>query len=335
MIKSLQGLRSIATLLIFTFHSGLLFVSPFPVTLFFILSGFFYFITFVDVKDFTFKRSLKYAYNRMLTFYPLYIVTFILSIVIRQDWFLGKTLKYLLIGIPLDLLMLKSLFAEYTYQFNGLSWYLSTLMVLYVTIFPFGKYVKELNKIIYVFISVIILLFIQFVLVEYKIPENAYSSPLYRVLDFSLGMLIAKLYLLNFRLRMKHSCLFVAFVFFMLYLVDYIYQWCSLCLYNLYFFILILLLLSNENKITRYFSKDVFLVLAVYSFQFYMFHELVLICFRMCFSNSDIVILNHPWMSKILISLFSLVVTSLITYITYNPFLQINKWMKKWSFINI
>ncbi|MDZ4992184.1 hypothetical protein GNF80_04245 [Clostridium perfringens] len=40
MIESLQGLRSLAMLGIFLFHSGLLLRGTFPVTFFFILSGF-------------------------------------------------------------------------------------------------------------------------------------------------------------------------------------------------------------------------------------------------------------------------------------------------------
>ena len=41
MIKSLQGLRAIAMLNIFLFHAGIIPNGIFPVTLFFILSGFF------------------------------------------------------------------------------------------------------------------------------------------------------------------------------------------------------------------------------------------------------------------------------------------------------
>ena len=51
MIKSLQGLRALAMLGIFMFHAGLLIKGTFPVTLFFMLSGFVLYYSYIYVAN--------------------------------------------------------------------------------------------------------------------------------------------------------------------------------------------------------------------------------------------------------------------------------------------
>lgn len=326
MINSLQGLRCIATMLIFIFHSGFLFVSPFPVTIFFMISGFLYYLKFWD-GEISWRKSLKYALNRFLSFYPLYLLTFLISIIIRYDWFSNKSIEYLSFGIPMDLLMLKSLFPNYTFQFNGLSWYLSTLIIIFVMIYPVVKLLRNIHQVHNLLIFAIGILIIQFIFVNNEILENAYTSPFYRIFDFSLGMLIAKLYKLKFILRIKYSSLLVIGVFVFLYLIDFLWCWNSLCLYNIYFIFLILLLLTDFNKVKSYFENRILVLLAKYSFQFYMFHELILIIFRRIFS-ADKIDLGNAWINAIIISFFSLLTTCCIVYVTYKPLTWINNKVK-------
>lgn len=75
MIYTLQGLRALAMLGIFLFHSGLLLNGTFPVTFFFILSGFvLYYSKYNRIENMNLKDRIKWAFNKIKPFYIIHII---------------------------------------------------------------------------------------------------------------------------------------------------------------------------------------------------------------------------------------------------------------------
>lgn len=81
-LNALQGIRALATIGIFLFHSGLLLRGTFPVTLFFMLSGFMMYYTKSGLNQYDgFKRwTEEYVMKKLKQFYPLHIITFIIAL---------------------------------------------------------------------------------------------------------------------------------------------------------------------------------------------------------------------------------------------------------------
>ena len=89
MIKSLQGLRALGMLGIFLFHSGLLLKGTFPVTFFFMLSGFVLYYSYSNrIETMNFNERINWIIKRMKKLYPVHLITFIMSIAIRWEWIL-------------------------------------------------------------------------------------------------------------------------------------------------------------------------------------------------------------------------------------------------------
>lgn len=83
-LNSLQGIRALATIAIFLFHSGFLLNGTFPVTLFFMLSGFMMYYTKSDLSNYhSFKEWIsKYIVKKLKQFYPIHLLTFCIAVVI-------------------------------------------------------------------------------------------------------------------------------------------------------------------------------------------------------------------------------------------------------------
>lgn len=109
MIYTLQGLRALAMLGIFLFHSGLLINGTFPVTFFFILSGFvLYYSKYNRIENMNLKDRIKWTFNKIKPFYIIHIITFLLSIIIRWEWINTLTLNKLFKKLILNLLLIQS-----------------------------------------------------------------------------------------------------------------------------------------------------------------------------------------------------------------------------------
>lgn len=85
LLPALQGLRVLATLGIFLFHSGFLINRTFPVTLFFMLSGFMVYYTKSSLDGYeTYGKWIKgYWFKKIKQFYPLHLFMFAFSVMIR------------------------------------------------------------------------------------------------------------------------------------------------------------------------------------------------------------------------------------------------------------
>lgn len=284
-LPALQGLRVLATAGIFLFHSGFLLQGTFPVTLFFMLSGFMMYYTKRDtITPLTGIKKIK-------KMYPLHLITIIIAI------FVGNTVKNYSLSFAiksglLHVLLLQAWFPKYTLTYNGLSWYLSVTFFLYMISYPFVKIIKKMTKpklaLAFVLALTIVLNCIDFYIGEAVL----YMNPLYRTADFLTGMLIAKIFMEQEN-SISISSNFTEIVLVVWFVVQY---GISLIIkgtvepgyFSILFTVAIYVFAIGKGIISKILSKPIFDKIAAYTFDFYMIHELALIIFRKFFADLEI-----------------------------------------------
>ena len=201
MIVSLQSLRFIFAVMIFLHHftidgEGLFYAGgPAGVSFFMILSGFVMSVGYgekVQKSSFIYKTFL---YKRLIRVYPLHLLCLFGVI------FLSFSSLSLLECVKLlpNLMLLQSWIPLSSYYFsgNGVSWCLSCMLFFYI-IFPFliRGFQKCTNTTLWMLGLAIIIIysFILYVLPNGGTHPLLYISPLFRVIDFILGILLYKLY---------------------------------------------------------------------------------------------------------------------------------------------
>ena len=199
---SLQALRGLAFAGIFLGHFYYFGWTPISVSVFFILSGF----LLTTRKNSSYEKcgladSFREAVRRISKLYPLHIIMMLASIpfVIYREG--GLHLSDLLLKMGCNVLLVQSLVpsADMNASLNGVSWFLSTIFVLYI-VFPFlyriFKKCRDRLSLIFVLIVLIALqtLYVYiagcFVHTADLLTYLIHSSPLYRVFDMSYGIIL-------------------------------------------------------------------------------------------------------------------------------------------------
>lgn len=282
-LPALQGLRVLATLGIFLFHSGILIKGTFPVTFFFMLSGYMMYYTKYD------KITIGMGFKKILKMYPLHIITFLVS------FFVGNVLAnydkiYIIKTSILQIFLLQSWFTEYRFSFNGLSWYLSITLFLYLISYPLVKFVNKINKHVFWLTITILLIVILNIYDGFNAESLLYTNPLYRVLDFFLGMLIANIFVSNKGINFKKPNVIEIIIlvwFIAQYVISLFIEAQCPGYYSLLFAVALYVFSKGDGVIFKILSFELFDKLAKYTFEFYMIHELVLRVFRKIFDNEE------------------------------------------------
>lgn len=198
MISSLQSLRFLFAIMIFLHH----FKGLFPaggacgVSFFIILSGFVMSAGYGEKVEQTNFKYKGFILKRLIRIYPLHILCLLGYIVIR---ILYLSFSDYLKLIP-NLFLLQSWIPVRGVYFSGnaVSWCLSDLLFFY-TIFPFlAKLINNLNNNRTYCLGILIVLF--YFLIALFMPEKyshqfLYISPIFRLIDFLIGMYTYKLYI--------------------------------------------------------------------------------------------------------------------------------------------
>jgi len=277
-LGSLDGLRVLATLSIFLYHAGILVQGAFPVTFFFMLSGFMMYYTKHPLMGYaSFCAWLGYVGKKLKEFYPLHLLTFCYAcLLIRPVWDADQILSALR-----NLLLLNSFREEWLYSFNALSWYLSTLIILYIVgyflIRLLNRWEKYRNILI---VLTLVLISLCNGLVWLNVPLYLYGNPGYRILDFFLGMLMAHLYLEKRQTAVKKKTsnvweFGICTAFTVAYLLS-LWLKPKYGYYSVLFAIALPVFAKGEGYVSKVLQGRFFAAAAKCSFAFYMIHELVL-----------------------------------------------------------
>ena len=316
MIYQLQGLRSLAMLGIFLFHSWLFPGGSLAVVFFFMLSGFVsYYSQYKKVDNMNLRDSGRWILNKVKKMYPVYFITMIFSIFIKWEWVRTLTLKQFIEKFSLNLIMIQSCFKDEALNFNSLSWFLSVLFIIYIFTIPIIKFMKKFN-LRETIICIVAVLIIQYIIniLNINLFENMYlySNPAYRIFEFILGMLVAQVFILK-KFEIKHSTALEALIG-VIFIVKYILAYnglnfIGLSYYNILFIIAIYIFALGRGSISKLLKNKILQYLAKISFEFYMVHELILEIFRKVFENSSL----HWILNRLFISIISFIIAIIVS----------------------
>lgn len=198
MIKSLQSLRFVFVMLVVLSHiigKSFDFGGECGVAFFFVLSGF--------VLSYAYGRQVrcgqfqqrKFLTRQLSKLYPLHLLTFLAMVVL--DMRLGHVDSW--IKLVANMLLLQSWVPSDDFYFvaNGSSWFLSDLLFFYVVFPPLYRWLSS-SRIHQLLLagSVVLALYVGLAV---SIPLDMvnpllYASPLTRLIDFAIGILLYRYY---------------------------------------------------------------------------------------------------------------------------------------------
>lgn len=276
-LVSLDGLRVCATFAIFLYHAGILRQGTFPVTWFFMLTGFMMYYTKYPLSQYPDYRSwFGYVWKKIKEFYPIYFVTFLYAFVLEGMDFGKENLGRAVI----NLCMMQPFFKDFVYDFNSLSWYLSVTIFLYLIGYFLISIVKKFKQYIPIIMFIVIgVMIVLNVLLRLEYDLYIYSNPFYRILDCFLGMMIAEIFMTKNTSRIIPQAtkveILLAICFVVMYFVS-LKTTAKPAYYTIFFCIAMYVFANGKGLLSRFLGNEKFVLISKYSFYFYMTHELVL-----------------------------------------------------------
>lgn len=326
MIPSLQSLRFVFAIMIFLHHftvdeKGLFYIGgSCGVSFFMILSGFVMSIGYskkLEKPSWNYKSYLK---KRLIRIYPLHLLCLLGFITIHLFNFSIIELCKL---IP-NLLLFQSWIPSPGYYFSGnaVSWCLSDMLFFYIC-FPFLIKLFKVEKTMYKVGVIILFVYIPFL---FLLPEQythpiLYISPLFRLLDFILGIMTYHAYSnlnkMEWSQKMKKlsytkKTLLEFFIAGILGIMLYIHPSDRL-IYASYWWIIIPILIllfalfnDRGGAISTLLNNKLIVKLGEISFSFYMIHQLALLTLKSLFNKLSI---NMAW--EFTLPLFFSIITAI------------------------
>jgi len=208
-VVGLELLRISLALLIFMFHSnihilkceygiltGFVHMGAIAMTGFFLLSGYALSLSTAN-KDLTDTKEIKNFYlKRLISILPLYYAW---AIVVVASNIVFKGIHGLVeesILLPIETLGIQSVFSTlFPYSHNGGSWFISCILICYF-LFPLvyllTRQISEKIRMTLIVLFSLILLYSPIVQ-HYFHLQSIYSNPFFRVLEFTIGMLVCQM----------------------------------------------------------------------------------------------------------------------------------------------
>ena len=144
-LESIEALRALACIVVFLYHSGIDVAGPSAVCVFFMLSGFT--LSYSELRRDSFVSpgilgSARSALRRVWKLYPLYILC-MLPVAVLELWemshaFSAEAMRAFLWKLTANIFLVQSWIpdCDVAVAFNGVAWFLSTILFLYFC-FPF------------------------------------------------------------------------------------------------------------------------------------------------------------------------------------------------------
>lgn len=161
---------------------------------FFLLSGYSLYLAYSKKDLFDLSEIKSFYLKRSISILPLYFFIALVCAVYGVSSG-GSTLKDEAVLFPVEALCLQSTFSSLdSFSHNGGTWFISCLVICYI-LYPFlqSLFQQMTNKtrIMLIIIMVGVLLYAPIIQILYK-QNTIYANPFYRLLEFSIGVLVAK-----------------------------------------------------------------------------------------------------------------------------------------------
>lgn len=203
MIKTLNSLRFILILMIMICHSSLpisdgvkAYLGECPVAIFFVISGFVLSLSYGERLQSEEVSNKKFFLSRVFKIYPLHLL--IIAILLPMDWRLGQLKPWYQVLAHATLLQCWLPTYSFEAALNGPVWFLSDIIFFYLVFEWLYCWIK--NKSWLQVISVMGIYMGGYVSLTLMVSEDysagyIYWFPLFRIVDFSLGILLYRFYL--------------------------------------------------------------------------------------------------------------------------------------------
>ena len=293
-IKSFNGLKVIAVLLIIICHLGLLARFNFchrMVEVLFVLSGFcMAYNHYMDNSPNTIITGFEIIKQKLPRFYPLHVLTFMLQALFVSTWS-QKSLEYLCSVGLLNLTLQQAWFSALQFSYNNVSWFLSALIFCYFItpcLRELGHVSQARHRLLTLFLGVICIRFYMEYMRENhsrQIWYDLHANPLIQGLNYTLGYISGIVYIssnkINSLLKEKLSSpetTLLEVLFIGLYLT------CCYTLkddmYRVFFVILsilpIYILALDKGIISHLLSGKILTFLSTITLEIFMFHSFIL-----------------------------------------------------------
>jgi len=299
-LSSLGGIKVIAMLLLFWWHSSI----PNPnvdlgartCELLFVTSGFLVgYNYFYKGMPKTWKASFMYAIKKIIRFWPLHFC--VLLIMFLRTIIINGCIQLSNILIALDnalLLQAWSLNQDVYFSYNGASWFLSALIFCYFMTPLLLTFCQKIKQSIVLFVMIAAIRY----LIEYvniKCPGMVWNfvihtSPFIRCLEFFMGMLLVPLFMYT-KEKLQSSSFFINSLVEIIITILTI----ALCImknatwlrasFVFLFCITVFVFAFNRGILSRIFSARIFELFGKIQFEFFIFHQAIIICLFNWFSR--------------------------------------------------
>ena len=350
MLNQLQFLRFIAFCLIFILHQHFYWFSckgnifdcfgVAPVAFFFMLSGYLSaYGAYNKTISFNFKETFNYLVKKLNKFYPLYFITLVITLCYNSD--IPQKIaanvpfcdyKKLVVQFFKDIFLVQSWAETGYFSYNGVGWFLSSIMFLYLmrtpilSLFQKIKNYKNSNHIfVYIILYCILWEFIYSYFGRGLLPDKAtfwqYILPPARLFEYIAGMCLGMLAPMfgKFALNAKYEkFLFTTLEILSLGLwiaimassVPFCYKitfcWIIPCLFTLFIFTI------GKGYISKLFMLKPFVFLGSITFECFILHQMI-----MNFYLSCVKIESYSFAGKLFSVLYCLFLTLAISTFIY------------------
>ena len=325
-INSLSGLRVLAMLTVFCSHLDYLAETPlqgfyswidngrFGVNFFLVLSGFVLALGYSEKLNARHvPQDVQFLKKRISKIYIPYLITLILAIplhIFRQG---SLNAKLLISRLIINIAMLQSVipFAKYATSINDVSWFISTIFILYLltpVILRLNNNTSRRHTLIQTVILLLAVLFSYLCFnmiirwIEYIHFSDCglsiiYRSPLIRLFPFLLGIVAQNIYRLlgNFQIKRGSSVELSGIAMFLLWWImakrtglPTVATECTDMLVSM--LVILIFALSREGIVSALLSKEKMLHLGKVSLEFYLVHYLII--------NYGMIAANHFGLDK-------------------------------------
>ena len=346
-LEGIQILRAIAFLEIFLGHCGIdFFAASFGVAIFTILSGFCMAINYLpkaDTLSLSPVANVKFGISKVKKLYILHLIMLAIIYVIVGMPTSGSAME----RMAADILLLKCWrpHSEDYYSYNGVAWYLSMYMFVCMLAPYVLRLVAKMKQKRQIFgwaaLTYALMLGVGYYVSAVSIPIGdsfakwlTYICPLYRVLDFSLGVMLGWLFLHRDTKKEKENI--KSFLLEILAAAAFIFmEWAYLPVkenytgigYTAYFTVTALLLIwvfaVEGSVITKTLNNKVLLWIGNISSVTFLIHQVVIRWVKM---NLDKAAMGFWYLPFVIISCFVITIAGTYLYFCLQKLFQKKKY---------
>lgn len=294
-ITSLVGLKVLFLFGIFIWHTNLpksgIDLGARCCEFFFVVSGFLVAYNFHRKNSNLAPSPWGYFKRKLFQLYPLHIITFLISLIFLDKF--SSTKAFFNIALLQSWTIDKPIFFGY----NGVSWFLSSILFCYLIAPLLMSYIQVFNvkKTIKFLLCLCLLRFF----IEYLPTTTHFSlwhiqyhvSPLIRGLEFFVGMQLLPIFLHLKEFFVQEKCIKWYFTFAeiaMVVLLYFLWEYTKFVrgAYIIFIVLLVLLIALNLGYVSKVLSNRLFIILSNIEYEFFMIHQIVIRMFAKYFKNT-------------------------------------------------